>query len=400
MIALDRDVAALILKVGSYPDHHGGLEMVRSLGRAGVPVYGVFESRRVPAAFSTRLTGGFVWPTGRDTATAPRLLDALTVIASRLDRRCVVIASDDRAAVLLSEVSVKLPDTLLVPTIPPILAHGLTDKTSYAAGAARAGLPMPDDRRVRCPVPDIDGYPLPAIVKRVRRDLYPDGRWTFSTILAEDRGALARALQDESAGAYDAIVQEVLPGDDWLYHAYCDARSRTLISFTGRKLRSWPPRAGETAYARTEHNEDLKRRVDRFLLDIGHVGPIGIDFRYDRRTRVYRMLDGNPRVCASFWMFANDRGVDMVRAMHLDLTGREVPPGPQLDGRTAVIENYDLRARRSYRQRRPKADLRAWRQRDDLVPALVAGARSLVPLPLRSPDPTDGPPRYFRGRRG
>ena len=55
--ALDGDVPALVLKVGRYPIHHGGLGAVRSLGRAGVPTYAVIEDPHTPLARSRLLTG-------------------------------------------------------------------------------------------------------------------------------------------------------------------------------------------------------------------------------------------------------------------------------------------------------------------------------------------------------
>src|SRR5438552_12864670 len=43
LVGLDRSTAALVVKVGSYPVDHGALAVVRTLGRAGVPV-GAFVS--------------------------------------------------------------------------------------------------------------------------------------------------------------------------------------------------------------------------------------------------------------------------------------------------------------------------------------------------------------------
>ena len=38
------DTPALVLKFDRNPLHHGGLGVIRSLGKLGVPVYGVQES--------------------------------------------------------------------------------------------------------------------------------------------------------------------------------------------------------------------------------------------------------------------------------------------------------------------------------------------------------------------
>jgi hypothetical protein len=67
-LPLDPIVPVLVLKVGRYVLHHGGVGIIRSLGRMGVPTYSVVEDRFTPAAVSGFLTGAFVWETrGTDT---------------------------------------------------------------------------------------------------------------------------------------------------------------------------------------------------------------------------------------------------------------------------------------------------------------------------------------------
>jgi D-aspartate ligase len=408
-LTLDRDTPALVFKIGRYPWHHGGLAVVRSLGWAGVKVYAVVESRRVPIAASALLTGGFEWPTGRDNASGNRFVDATRAMAAHIGRPFVVIPTDDVAATLFNDHATELPDPLLLPRCTVGLARRLTDKASCADSAAGAGLTLPEAVILHCPVStaDLAQVPLPVVVKRPQAGLRPDGTRTFSTVIAEYRETLRQTLQDNTEGPYDVILQEVLPGDDWLYHGYCDATSTALVSFTGRKLRSRPPFAGETSYARTESNEELRLAVERFLRDIQYVGPISIDVRHDPRTGAYRLLDANPRVGACFRLFVTDRNVDVVRAMHLDLTGREVPPGRQVDGRTYLVENYDLTVRRSYGLSGFPgavswlgtlwhADERAWLQRGDLLPAAVARVRPRVVRPSGMAEHIR--PRYFRGR--
>jgi D-aspartate ligase len=48
---------AVVLKLDPNVMHHGGLGVIRSLGRMGVPVYGVHEGRLAPAAGSRYLRG-------------------------------------------------------------------------------------------------------------------------------------------------------------------------------------------------------------------------------------------------------------------------------------------------------------------------------------------------------
>ena len=55
----DSQVPALILKIGQYPLHSGGVAAVRTLGRFGVPVYVTTEDALTPAAVSRYCAGHF-----------------------------------------------------------------------------------------------------------------------------------------------------------------------------------------------------------------------------------------------------------------------------------------------------------------------------------------------------
>ena len=50
---------AVVLKFDQNPMHHGGLGAIRSLGRLGVPVYGVHEGRWVFTRRTVTIDGHF-----------------------------------------------------------------------------------------------------------------------------------------------------------------------------------------------------------------------------------------------------------------------------------------------------------------------------------------------------
>jgi len=106
-----------------------------------------------------------------------------------------------------------------------------------------------------------------------------------------------------------------------------------------------------------------------------------MDWRHDLNTGTYTLFDFNLRPGAQFRIFENDAGIDVVRAMHLDLSGRPIPAGSQVAGEHFVIEPWDMANWWAHRPRpklggagRPAAAGLAVRRRP------VAGAR----LPFRS----------------
>lgn len=95
--SLDREVPTLLAKIGSYPQHHGGLGVVRTIGRMGVPVHAVVEDRFTPVAVSRHVTRRFVWPTtGLE---EPRLLiETLLSIGRAIGSPCIPVPTDDEMA--------------------------------------------------------------------------------------------------------------------------------------------------------------------------------------------------------------------------------------------------------------------------------------------------------------
>jgi len=123
-------------------------------------------------------------------------------------------------------------------------------------------------------------------------------------------------------------------------------------------------------------------------------------------------------VGAQFRVFEDEAGIDVVRALHLDLTGRPVRRRPQAEGRVSIVEHSDLLASVGYRRAGDlglgswRSSLRgahrepAWFARDDLAPFLLMCLRFLLrgvqrALRLqhrpRRPDPT---PRFVPAGRG
>jgi len=181
------------------------------------------------------------------------------------------------------------------------------------------------------------------------------------------------------------MIQEMIPADsseDWFVHGYCDNSSNPLAIFTGVKLRSYPTFAGPTTLGRAVRNEALREQAIQLFSAIGYRGIMDLDYRLDKRDGRYHLLDFNPRVGAQFRLFEDDHGIDVVRELHLDLTGRGVRTGPQVEGRTFMVEIQDLLASFSYyrsgnlkvkewwRSLRGVAE-GAWCAADDLLPFLL-----------------------------
>ena len=148
---LDTSVPLLVVKIGPYPLHHGGVGVIRSLGRRGVPVYAVTESRATPAALSRYLRGRVVWPT-TGLEDPDQLVAGLLAVGRDLARRSrraghadrvIALPTDDEAALLLAEHPGELEECFISPAVAPGLPRSLANKDTLAEQCAAHAIPCP-----------------------------------------------------------------------------------------------------------------------------------------------------------------------------------------------------------------------------------------------------------------
>ena len=367
-VPLDRGVPALMLKIGQYPVHSGGLGVLRSLGRCGVPVYAVTEPGLPPAAVSRYASGRFVSrATGRERPDS--LIPGLITAGQQIGRRSVIVSIDDEAAVLVAEHREELSEHFLLPDVAVGLPGRLASKTGLFELCREHGIPAPASVTPGT-VDEVAEFAakarFPVVVKnadpwqRRRHPVVPNT--TVLNAPGELLALVGRGPRDRSGGgsipgggsadrAPGLILQEYLPveqAEDWISHLYANADSDCLLTLTGRKVRSWPPYAGLTASAYTVFNPELAALAERFCKATGYSGIGDLDWRLDLRDGQYKLVDFNPRPGNPFRLFETEAGVDVVRALHLDLTGRDIPRAREAEGKRIVVEHVDLPARLVY----------------------------------------------------
>ena len=87
--------------------------------------------------------------------------------------------------------------------------------------------------------------------------------------------------------------------------------------------------------------EAIEKTTREFMKAIGYQGILDIGYRYDSRDGLYKLLDVNPRIGCTFRLFVADNGMDVARALYLDLTGQPVAPAAAREGRKWIVEDLD-----------------------------------------------------------
>ncbi len=336
------------------PTWIGGLGVMRSLGRLDIPVYGLAHQKRLVPNASRYCAGTFpVGDEGRPIGPSARLVDDLLIAGSKLGGDAILLAGTDEWAVFIAKHSAQLETRFQFPQMPAELVASLASKEGLSMLAARHGLASP---RIAKPSSKeeaaslAEGLRYPVMLKPVisRPDV------TYKAI-AKNPGELLHAygVMEETPDAPNVMLQEFIPGADedvWMFNGYFDRNSRCLAAFTGRKLRQQPPHRGHCSLGVCRQNGSVIKTTVRFLGAVGYRGIVDIGYRFDHRDGQYKILDVNPRIGGAFRLFVDANGMDVVRAMYLDLTGGTVPTVVPVDGRRWLREDSELLSFWQYRR--------------------------------------------------
>jgi D-aspartate ligase len=369
--------------------HHGALGVARTLGKLGVPVYAVDADAYTPLAMSRYLTKAFIWdscPTDPES-----FVNAMSLIADVIARPAIIIPMDDLSAVMVAANAASLAQWFIIPPIRPELPHQLANKACLNALCAEIGIPSArsvvphsfDDVRAFA-----EGTEFPVVVKAAEQ-------WRpltdmFVTKVMHTPAQLFDLCENYNyEGSQRLIIQEYVRGDDWICHGYYNSEKNVSVTFTGRKLRAYPTDAGSTALGLSVDNETLRCASERLLKAVAYSGIIDMDWRRDERDGQYKILDCNPRVGQNFRMFENSAGIDVIRAQHLDLSGRHIDTAGAMEGRLFTVESFYVlglfrqlprngSGQAAGKHSQFKGRELAWWSVDDPVPFLTMGARMVV----------------------
>jgi D-aspartate ligase len=354
MRVADTSVPVLVLVASRSPLLHGAVGIVRSLGRLGVPVYLVHDEGPTPTDSSRYLRGAFT--VGFDPTRPEAFLDELLEVGARIGRPSVLIPIDDLGALFLVDHAEPLRRWFLFPDQAPALSHSLASKKRLYLLCKRLGVPTPETAfpQTRDQVLSFaERAQFPVVVKAIDPLVLHRREHARSVVIASSAEALLDTYDRiEVPGQPNLMLQEYIPGGAdsiWMFNGYLDHRSRCLVGFTGVKLRQCLPHTGQTSLGICRHNPVIEEATKEFLAAVGYRGIVDLGWRYDTRDGRYKLLDVNPRIGATFRLFVGSNGMDVARALYLDLTGQPVPASSTPDGRKWLVEQTDLYASLLYR---------------------------------------------------
>lgn len=406
------DVSTPVLILGG--NTHGSLGIMRSLGRLGVAVHAVCSPPRGPASYSAYCKSVAMWDFAH--ADPQDTVSFLLEVAGKIGQRSILIPTWDEMAVFTAEYHRVLKAGFIYPQQSGELARSLCDKKEMARLAREFGVPTPQadfPRSLDDVLQYLESARFPVMLKGIDGNKLKERTGKKMVIVYSPRQLREMYLALEDPASPNLMLQEYIPGGDdriWMFNGYFNSESECLAGFTGRKLRQTPIHTGMTSLGVCLENEVVANTTKQFMRALGYKGILDIGYRYDSRDCQYKVLDVNPRIGATFRLFLAENGIDVARALYLDMTGQQVPASPQREGRKWFVES-DLKSCLDY-YREGSLTFRQWLNslrgieeagyfaRDDLRPmrklfAMVAGNfAKRVRLPTKSSDTTPDPRNF------
>lgn len=337
------DTPAVVLGAGI-----NGLGVARSLARARVPVWLLDSDERRPE-MHTRTAKPLKVPSLQGEA----LIEALEHLgATRFaDARPVLLLTQEETVKTVSQYRERLAPLYRFSLPSREVVEALQHKHGFQRLAEQLGGPIPPLVHVRTPtdLPLLEKLQYPVVVKPGERHA-GYGRQFKKAYRVESAGQAAELVQRILMVMPDVVAQEWIEGRDsdiYFCLQYLDKQHQPAASFTGRKIRSWPPQVGGTASctAAPDAHAELSDLTARFFRDAGVVGMAGMEYKRDSRTGAFRMVE--PTIGRTDYQeeVATLNGVNLPHAAWCCETGRSFPAPAMVRGAVSWrVRSEDLQS--------------------------------------------------------
>ena len=275
---------------------HGSLEIARSLGRRGIPVW-LLTADNPLASWSRYVECSLSWPGPREDDAASFLIE----LGHRhgLNGWLLFAGSDDDLCfVAQNHAALGAVFTLTSPAWDKV--RWTYDKRRMNARATELGIacPLTHYPQSRDGLTAL-GISFPVILKPTvhegRNALTDAKAWRI-----DDEVTLIERYEEAEAlvGADSVMIQELIPGDGTAQFSYAAIwdHGKPVGSLVARRQRQYPIEFGFTStFVETIELPEVESAASRFLTSLDFSGLVEIEFKYDARDGAYKILDVNAR---------------------------------------------------------------------------------------------------------
>ncbi|MEJ6008248.1 carboxylate--amine ligase [Paucibacter sp. AS339] len=267
------------------------LGVVRSLASEGVRVAVVSATATGPALRS-RFTAKQVTQVNYS-----KLPCALRQLAEEIGGKPFLLLTEEEAVRVCSEARNALAKDFRFRFGPHDVMMSLTHKEGVQALNEQCGMPIPKAIRLRSSADfhALGGLRYPCALKPGLKHAGYGEKFKKAYVVHSPNEAI-RLFEEIAPTLPDLVVQEwIQGGDDSIYFClqYIGVDGQAVASFTGRKLRAWPPQIGGTASctAATDAEHILGPLTTSFFRAVAFQGMGSIEYKRDERDGQFYVVE-------------------------------------------------------------------------------------------------------------
>ena len=278
--------------------HTIALGVVRALSAKGIPLYLVSYEKKDMAHKSKHVKETFFLPHPEKETSG--FIKGLLGIGEKIGR-AVVFAVDDPTLTVLSKSHDVLKAAFILPSPGWSVIKSIINKDLTYEIAEREGIPCPKTRRLDISTPLrpelLQGFTFPCLIKPVQSHTYYDA-FKIKMTVVNDIEALEAEFNRCREREIEITVQEIISGNarqGFNFNSLC-YNGQIQQGFTAHKIRMTADGYGiPTVVKSCEMVDKLREYSETLLTAIGYEGYSCIEYKYDERDGLYKLLEVNGR---------------------------------------------------------------------------------------------------------
>lgn len=282
--------------------YYTGIGIGRNLFSHGVNVYGLFSDKKAPGVKSRFFSDIYQVPDSRDEPTA--LYHKLVEIRKLYKVKPVIFPTRDFDVLFLHNFHKELVQYYHIPQPDDESIVNLMDKAALARIAANLQVPVP--KTILCssmPEVECSSLKFPVVMKpRSAFEWRVSGAWnkvgSQKAIRLQSQDELIEKYRQISSVTKTVLVQEYIEGPDndiVVFCCYIAKSGKLFAHFTARKLCQNPPLFGTGCLVQAAEIPEIMEPALKILQATGYHGIAEVEFKYDRQTDTYFLIEINTR---------------------------------------------------------------------------------------------------------
>ena len=277
-------------------DHHAGLTIVRALGMAGIYCLGVSYEGMSYGCYSKHLRGFAAFNPKDECDRIEKTLELINLV-----KPAFVMAISESLLQRLNSYRESLSKVTKLLFAQQEILDGAFNKANAIATAKSLGIPVPasysPEEIIKLgKVPEDVQYPL-VLKPPLSYAQSPWGQYDFRYKYCFSSLEVLETLLHFQDAPYLPLVQEYCPGKG-VGIELCMYRGKAVAAFQHQRIREMPPSGGASVMRKSVPlSQGMYADSVRLLQSLHWEGVAMVEFRYDRNTKRYWLMEINGR----FW---------------------------------------------------------------------------------------------------